>query len=272
MSNGVSGTKEWSVASVNVAHGCLHNCYYCYAREMALRFKRIEHPMEWINSKIKRKEAKEKKKYDGVVMYPTTHDITPGLLNVSLEVLKNLLSAGNEVLIVSKPHIYCIHTICDFLEEKGWKDRVQFRFSIGTLTQWITSEWEPGAPTPAERMAALGLATVRGFRTSVSMEPMLNTNNIIDDFHIIQHLVTDSVWLGKMNNVRKRVVIRPDESGSSSMYGMTLVEVELLERGQSDERIKYIYNQLKGHPKVRWKESIKKVVGIPLETEAGTDR
>lgn len=45
-----------------------------------------------------------------------------------------------------------------------------------------------------------------------------------------------------------------------------------LERGQRNERIWDIYNRLKDDPLVRWKESIKKIVGIPLETESGTDR
>ena len=37
----ISGTKEWSVSSVNCITGCEHNCRYCYARANALRFKRI---------------------------------------------------------------------------------------------------------------------------------------------------------------------------------------------------------------------------------------
>jgi len=47
--------------------------------------------------------------------------------------------------------------------------------------------------------------------------------------------------------------------------------LRLIIEGQTAEKIKAIYESLKGEPKVRWKESIKSVVGLPLATEAGTD-
>ena len=37
----VSGTKEWASHNVNCYNGCCHNCLYCYARWMALRFGRM---------------------------------------------------------------------------------------------------------------------------------------------------------------------------------------------------------------------------------------
>ena len=36
------GTQEWSVKTVNCCTGCSHNCRYCYAKEMAVRFKQVE--------------------------------------------------------------------------------------------------------------------------------------------------------------------------------------------------------------------------------------
>ena len=43
----ISGTKEWSVKSVNILAGCTHRCRYCYARATALKYKRIVDPEEW---------------------------------------------------------------------------------------------------------------------------------------------------------------------------------------------------------------------------------
>jgi hypothetical protein len=45
-----------------------------------------------------------------------------------------------------------------------------------------------------------------------------------------------------------------------------------IERAQADGEIGLLYKALKDHPLVRWKESIKKVAGLPLATEAGEDR
>ena len=41
--------------------------------------------------------------------------------------------------------------------------------------------------------------------------------------------------------------------------------------GQTDERITEIYAQLKKHPKAKWKDSIKKVVGLKMAQKAGLD-
>lgn len=36
----VFGTGEWSSSSENCISGCSHNCYYCYAKAMAIRMRR----------------------------------------------------------------------------------------------------------------------------------------------------------------------------------------------------------------------------------------
>jgi hypothetical protein len=106
---------------------------------------------------------------------------------------------------------------------------------------------------------------------------MLRADNVVEDFPIIARDVTDSVWLGKMNHVRKRVVIQKRallEGGEVSIIekGVPLKEVERIERAQTDDNIRRIYKALKDEPKVRWKENIKKVVGLPVDTEPGLDR
>jgi hypothetical protein len=179
---GVSGTKEWSVASVNCAQGCYNGCYYCYAREMAVRFGRVWDHEEWqSNVRVKRKPGQETRKYPGTVMFPTTHDITPSLLQPSFEVLRNLLTAGNDVLVVSKPSLYCIEALCRGLDR--WKHQILFRFTIGCLDgdspwrrlrssawrastspgRWATGprcRWSPcSAPTTSSRTSPSSLAT-----------------------------------------------------------------------------------------------------------------
>ena len=49
-------------------------------------------------------------------------------------------------------------------------------------------------------------------------------------------------------------------------------EISRIEREQSDERILRMYRRLKDKNLIRWKESIKEVVGLPLATEMGLDR
>ena len=44
-----------------------------------------------------------------------------------------------------------------------------------------------------------------------------------------------------------------------------------IEASQSDGQILAVYEQLKGHPKVKWKEGIKAIVGIEPALEDGMD-
>ena len=52
----------------------------------------------------------------------------------------------------------------------------------------------------------------------------------------------------------------------------TMQRVEQLIAWQSDENIKQLYSQYKNNPLIKWKDSIKKVVGLRVSTKAGLDR
>jgi DNA repair photolyase len=51
-----AGTKEWADGNYNVTVGCSNNCRYCYAKSMAVRFKRVAES-EWQNEKSNGKEV-----------------------------------------------------------------------------------------------------------------------------------------------------------------------------------------------------------------------
>ncbi len=78
------GTSEWSVKTVNCCTGCSHDCLYCYAKEMALRFGQIT-ASQWPLERIRQHDViKRHKKYDGQVMFPSSHDITPTNLDACI--------------------------------------------------------------------------------------------------------------------------------------------------------------------------------------------
>jgi DNA repair photolyase len=258
----VSGTKEWAVDNVNIQNGCPHDCHYCYAKSMAIRFKRST-PDGWATP-VLRPAAIDKcyKKSKGRVMFPTAHDITPENIDSCLFVLKKILAAGNEVLIVSKPHPVCIHRLC--IELAGFKSKILFRFSIGSKSSVVLHKWEPGAPTFGDRKRALQYAHAAGFATSVSCEPMLDSN-IDDVIASLRAYVTDSIWLGKANRLRSIV---PTNSPNDVIIRK---EAEKLIAIQSDEAINALYTRFKSDPMIKWKDSIKEVVGLCRPTEIGLD-
>jgi DNA repair photolyase len=246
-----TGTKEWSEFSFNIGIGCSNNCLYCYARANALRYKRISEPSEWKNEIVNEKAiGRAGVKHDGVIMFPTTHDITPTYLEPSIQTLKKMLAAGNQVLIVSKPRFECIKRLCE--ELAPYKEQILFRFTIGTLNNILLQIWEPGAPNAGHRIASLSLAKTEGFKTSVSMEPFLgDIDNVIETFNALEPFVTEKIWIGKMNKISARVKEDSPEIKDA---------IELIEEQQNNESIKWLYGRLKNHPKVAWKDSIKQVI------------
>ena len=193
------GTQEWSVKTINCCTGCSHDCRYCYAKGMAVRFKQLTES-QWPLERVRPKDVTMlHKKYNGQVMFPSSHDITPNNLDACLKVMKNLLDAGNRVLVVSKPHLVCIKEICELFE--SFKNRILFRFTIGACDDRVLSYWEPNAPGYDERKQCLIYAYESGFQTSVSVEPMLDAPNIDILISELLPYVTDAIWIGKMNHL-----------------------------------------------------------------------
>jgi len=251
--------REWAVKSVNCCSGCSHDCRYCYAREMAVRYRQLK-PEQWKEERIRWKDVRKKYgRVDGPVMFPSSHDITPHNLLACLIVLRKLLEAGNRVLIVSKPHLECIETICRAFGEH--KDQILFRFTIGAMDNRILAFWEPNAPSYEERKEALKHTFQKGFETSVSTEPMLDSDHIDDLVDDLMPFVTNAIWIGLMNHLKGIAV--EDEAVKNAL--------QKIREGQSKDKIMAIYQRLRDRAKIKWKSHIKKIVGIPLAEKAGMD-
>ena len=206
---GTKGTKEWAEKNLNIYHGCEHDCKYCYAKRMALRFGRIQNESEWktmilnekamkasIPRKIMDKQTKQYKMISWY-MFPSSHDITPETINKCMDYLiRIIMETSGNVLIVSKPHLSVIQRICDAFME--YRHRIKFRFTITSLNSSLMKQHEPNAPSFEERFKALRYAIYHGYITSVSIEPFLD----IDPIYLIVKLspyVNDTIWLGIMS-------------------------------------------------------------------------
>lgn len=258
----VFGTQEWAEHTLNFIDGCSHDCKYCYSKEMAIRFGRKK-PHTWKNEVVRKNSfQKQHKKYRGTIMFPSSHDIHPEHLEETVLFLGNILNAGNRVLFVSKPHLLCIETICKAFS--GFSSNIRFRFTIGSSNSDTLRFWEPGAPDFQERLASLKLAYDRGFETSVSCEPMLD-DNVEDVIEKVSPYITDSIWIGKANYLARRLRINGIRDKETIEKSRELMKL------QSDGNIRRLYKRLRKNKLVKWKESIKKIVGIPIPTERGLD-
>ena len=247
-----TGTREWAEVTEAICLGCSNNCRYCFAAANAKRFK-TKPRNEWhIEELTKRADMTSYPAKHGIVMFPSSHDITPFNLDACIKVLTLILDKGNQVLIVTKPSLKCMPRLLNDL--KAYRDQILFRFTIGSMNDEVSKFWEPGAPLPKERVRCLADAKAAGFLTSVSMEPMLD--GVLDALAVldaVKPFVTETIWIGKMNKPRLRV----------DMSDPTVeAAVSVIERKQSDPEIWGMVCHLSCEPKVRWKDSIKSVIAI----------
>jgi len=229
-----AGTREWADSNVNCVDGCAHDCRYCYAKKMAIRFGRATGDT-WKSMRVRDADVScTYRKRRGRIMFPTAHDLVPAdpSFEPCMSVLERLLRAGNNVLVTTKPHMPAITRICNELEQ--YREQVQFRLTITSMDDTLLRFWEPGAPAFHERYDALQFATLSGFETSISIEPILDATiaGVQRLYCMLEPFVTGSIWLGIMNYTKDGVKVN----------------------------IPGIYRAFSGKTRIRFKDSIMNVV------------
>ncbi|MFZ4564636.1 MAG: hypothetical protein ACOYNU_14755 [Bacteroidales bacterium] len=103
-----------------------------------------------------------------------------------------------------------------------------------------------------------------GFQTSISCEPMLDDKADTLIAKVLPY-VTNAIWLGKGNQMTMRLKMNGYGDEETLQMAWKLVE------SQSNGYIWDLYSRHMEDPHIKWKESIKKVVGIEVPIESGLD-
>ena len=236
-----TGTYEWAPAKESCCYGCPNDCQYCYSRKIAERFHR-EDPCTWaiMHPNLK----KQPKKHKGRVFFPTSHDLPYKHVDWWFPYLLRLLELGNDILIVTKPELDSVIHMADNLE--AFKDHIEFRFTIGTNDEKVRQYWEPGAPSIEERMQAACWAGLCGYRTSVSMEPLL-MKDPVPFITELEKNVKGEIWIGCMNHMKFDPAV-PEHARQMEI--------------QSRENMKLIWDRTHIDPQVRYKDSVRDLLGL----------
>jgi len=240
--------KKPAEQSINIMGGCGHNCKYCFAAHRCLQQERIRQRSDWarLNRSYSGAMKDEYPHFDGVVVYPTAHDIEPQHMPHHIVLIRKQLAAGNQLKISTKAHFECVAEICRVFEQH--KDQISFMFTITSLNDQVSRFWEVNAPTPYERIASLMLAHQHGFKTSVNIEPMLEgPKEAVAVFRRVEPFVTEEIWIGKMNSPTVRVDTTIKENDDA---------VKQILRIQASGNMVKLVKELYTEPKVRWHESI----------------
>ena len=247
--------QDWRGKAINFCSGCSNACLYCYVTDMGCKFKWAT--LQSRNTMVVR-STDVKKKHDnyGVqVMVPSSHDITPQVLEPAIQVISNLLAAGNErILIVSKPYLECVKAICK--EFASQKDKFLLRFTIGSLDDEVLSFWEPGATKVQERLQCLAHAHSEGFATSVSVEPMLDYDNIEALVDRVSKHVNHTIWLGLMN---PKLYFLKKNLGQEFNDALDRIYAN-----QTVEKLSALYEKFQSNPLIRFTGSIREKLNLEL--------
>ncbi|MBD3214690.1 MAG: hypothetical protein GF311_18915 [Candidatus Lokiarchaeota archaeon] len=258
------GTKEWASRNVNCIKGCKVGCIYCYAKAIAKHYRGYTDD-SWrilrINPKtVEKGYSKSRKKTSAPwdIMFPTTHNIfiEEPYFSACIKVLKKCLKAQNTVLITIKPKLDVVKKLCKIFI--NYKDKIGFRFTIGSTDSKILELFEPYGSSFEERLESLKYATKMRFSTSVSAEPLLDKTpfDLVDK--IIPHLsVLDrkkdigTIWIGLL---KKKYIPRELRRGEIKTY------LENLEKSFRFKHIFLYYKPLYSNKRIKWKESILKLM------------
>jgi len=185
---------EYAKLAVNLYRGCTHGCTYCYAPQVLHMEKG-----EFHSRCIERPGILDKLKHDARLLRGTSE---PVLLCFSCDPYQPGEHATRVALSIMREFDIPFNVLT-----KGymaWRDfdlyTEQDCFGV-TLTfddAGDSTEWEPSAALPSDRIANLHRADAKGIRTWVSLEPVIDpaqTLRLVD----LTHEYVDHYKVGKLN-------------------------------------------------------------------------
>jgi len=194
--------KEYAELALNIYNGCTHSCLYCFVPQMLHidreRFHSNANPKKDIliraKKDIRKLIQKQEKRVIQLTFTGDCYQPDEMRLGITRQILEALALAGLNFTILTKGGMRVLR---DFDILKSCSDRCSLGVTL-TLRDGDELDWEPGAPSFAERTSSLYEAKKHGIKTWVSLEPAidpLQTYSIINDLKD----VVDHWKVGKLN-------------------------------------------------------------------------
>lgn len=190
---------EYAKLALNIYKGCSHGCSYCYAPAATFTQRKIFNSNPQVRKNFFQQLEKDLVKYQGdprpILLSFTSDPYQPLEESTKLTriVIRKLLANGNSVNVLTKGGTRAIRDF-DIMKSKF----CSFGTTLTFLDEKKSLEWEPGAATPKERIAAIRSAKNAGIKTWVSLEPVIDPSEV---YKIIEltHEFVDMFKVGKLN-------------------------------------------------------------------------
>lgn len=190
---------EYSPLALNIYKGCSHGCVYCYAPSATYKKRDVFHANPQPRNNFVGELNKSIVKFQGdkrpILLCFTTDPYQPieETAKLTRYSLKKLVENGNSIKILTKGGTRAVR---DFdIMAMGDCD---FGTTLTFLDEARSLEWEPRAALPKDRLSALRTAKEKGIRTWVSLEPVIDPEQV---YEIIKttHKFVDLYKVGKLN-------------------------------------------------------------------------
>lgn len=179
--------KEYGDLALNIYTGCPHRCYYCFAPQVLHRDREQFHSVVEPRPNIIEETRKqvERENITGKLIHlcftcdphPTGYDNS-----ATREIIKILKEHGNHVQILTKGD--------------GSND---FALLDGEDWYGITLDGSESNKRLQSRLHDILTAHLKGIRTWVSFEPVVNAESVLSEIVMVHKCGVDRVKIGKLN-------------------------------------------------------------------------
>ena len=210
--------REYSSLALNIFSGCPHGCVYCFG-PAALRkkdyFESLQPKANLLNTL--EKELTRHPVKDQVLLSFIGDPYNKHANGMTSLVLSVLLRFKAPVAILTKAPA---NAIADAELFKKFGPNLKIGSSLTFFSESNSLEFEPFAPLPFSRMAALDLLHRKGIQTWASLEPVIDPEEALKviDF---THPFVDEYKIGKINHM-------PDLERGIDWHAFTIQAVDKL--------------------------------------------
>jgi DNA repair photolyase len=221
--------REYSPLALNIFSGCPHGCIYCFGPNVLKKkdyFQSIQPKPNLLN--LLEKELTKSAPKNQVLLSFIGDPYNKHANGITALVLYLLLRFKTPVAILTKAPANAIADVDLF---KKFGPNLKIGSSLTFFSENKSVKFEPFAPLPSSRMAALDLLHGKGIRTWASLEPVIDPDESLKIIDFTSPFI-DEYKIGKINHM-------PDLEKDIDWNKFTLKAIEKLRAANKPFYIKH---------------------------------